>query len=307
MKHLMRSPLSKLLMPTLLNLFIVFLLSSCEKTITVPVQPYTPMLSIACMLVPGEVPTLYLSRSTAYFSAQTTPQDLFVADASVVIRSGDQTDVLHPTMARDSFLCQPAYFYQGSLPTRQGQPYTLDVTYGGQTYHAQTTVSQAQPTIDHVSYVSVFKDIYGEHEGVVVDFTDQPGQANAYRYEMRRQIDSSARKTESAYRSECNGANRFGVTEIGRAVYFDTGSGDGRPVTITVEPTYTHRKGSTGLVYLQAMDPASARFFDQLDFQKLATSNPFIEPVFLKTNIPGCMGVFGHYVRSQPVPFVFPE
>ncbi len=301
--------LASLMLLMLAFVLLILVMTSCEKTITVPVQPYTPTLSIACMLVPGEVPTLFLSRSTGYFSTLTTARDLFVADASVVIRSAEGvTDVLKPTMGLDSFLCQPTYFYRGSLPTRQGQTYTLTVTANGQTYHAETTVNQAKPTINRADYVPLFKDIYGEHEGVVIDFTDTPGQANAYRFEMRRTVDSTVRTAgNKVYRSECNGARPFGVLEIGRSVYFDTGSGDGRPITITIEPAFTHRNGSPGQVFMQAMDPASARFFDQLDRQKLATYNPFVEPVFLKTNIPGCMGVFGHYVRSEPVPFVFPE
>ncbi len=307
MNRYARSSFATILMLLLFGMFLLLFVSSCEKIISVPVQPYTPSLSIECMLVPGEVPTLYLSHSTAYFSTQITPQDLFVSDASVTIKSGDRTDVLVPTMGRDSFLCQPTFFYRGRIVSQPGQSYTLTVTEGGQTYTARTTITQQQPTIDSVGYVPVFKDIYGEHEGVVVNFTDIAGQANAYRYEMRRQIDSTARKTESTYRSECNGANLFGVTEVGRAIYFDTGTGDGRANSVTVEPTFTHHRGSTGVIYLQAMDPASGRFYDQLDRQKLATSNPFIEPVFLTSNIPGCMGVFGHFVRSKPVPFVFPE
>lgn len=307
MSRYARSTIAMILSITLFGLFMLLLVTGCEKVVSVPVQPYTPILSIECLLVPGEVPTLYLSRSTAYFSSQITPSDLFVADASVTIKSRDRTDVLVPTMGRDSFLCQPTFFYRGSIVSQSGQSYTLTVTQAGQTYTAQTTIMQQQPIIDGVDYISVFKDIYGEHEGVVVNFTDIAGQANAYRYEMRRQIDSSARKTESTYRSECNGAKLFGVTEVGRAIYFDTGTGDGRAISVTVEPTYTHKKGSTGVIYLQAIDPASGRFYDQLDRQKLATSNPFIEPVFLTSNIPGCMGVFGHIVRSKPVPFVFPE
>ncbi|WP_171062949.1 DUF4249 family protein [Larkinella sp. C7] len=307
MDHSARLSIKVGLLLVFLGLILIAIVSSCEKTINIQVQPYNGPVSIECMLVSGEVPILYLSRSTAYFSAQTNTQDLFIPDARVVISSSESRDTLATAMARDSFLCQPTYFYRGKLPTRQGLTYSLEVTYQGQVYRAQTTITQTKPTIAKVKYVSVFKDLYGEHEGVVVDFTDTPGQANAYRFEMRRTIDSSARKTETTFKSECNGANPFGVSEVGRAIYFDTGSGDGRPVSVTTEPTYTHHKGSFGVVYLQTMDPASGKFYDQLDRQKLATFNPFVEPVFLTSNIPGCMGVFGHFVRSEPVSFEFPE
>ncbi|WP_165940112.1 DUF4249 family protein [Dyadobacter psychrotolerans] len=279
----------------------------CEKNINVKIQPYQGMLSIQCMLVAGEVPRLYLSQSTGFFSSQITPADLFVPGARVIISSPETRDSLITTMGRDSFYCQDTYFYQGKFQVKQGLTYTMEVSYEGKTYRSTTTVNQLKPKIDQVGYISAFKDIYGEHEGVVVGFTDTPGQVNAYRVEMSRQIDSSARKTETAYKSECNGAHFFTVKEVGRAIYFDTGSGDGRQVSVTVEPTYSHRKGSIAQVYLQAMDPSSARFFDQLDKQKLATSNPFVEPVFLTSNIEGCIGVFGHYIRSKPVQFIYPE
>lgn len=286
---------------------VLFLFVSCEKNITVKIQPYQGMLSIQCMLVPGEVPKLYLSQSTGFFSSQITPADLFVHGARVIISSPETRDSLITTMGRDSFYCQDTYFYQGKFIVKQGLTYNMEVTYDGKTYRSSTTINQQKPMIEKVGYVSAFKDIYGEHEGVVVDFTDITGQVNTYRIEMSRQIDSSARKTEAAYKSECNGASFFTVKEVGRAIYFDIGSGDGRPVSVTVEPTYSHHNGSVALVYLQAMDPLSARFFDQLDKQKLATSNPFVEPVFLTSNINGCMGVFGHYVRSEPVQFIYPE
>ena len=306
MKHYWRSTLVTGLMMVLMAVFFFLMVTGCETAIMVPVQPYTPQLSIECMLVPGEVPVLYLSRSTAFFSAQTSA-DLFVADARVTISSAEGVDVLSPAMSRDTFLCQPTYFYRGSIPARQGQTYTMTVVSGGQSFTARTTISQGKPVISKVGYVPVFTDIYGEHEGVTVEFTDIAGQVNDYRYEMRRQIDSSARKTESTYKSGCNGARLFGVNELGRAIYTDTGIGDGQTISVVVEPTYTHHAGSTGQVVIQAMDPAAGRFYDQLDRQKLATSNPFVEPVFLTSNIPGCLGVFGHYVRSEPVPFVFPE
>ncbi|MEO6406376.1 MAG: hypothetical protein ABIY51_00165 [Ferruginibacter sp.] len=49
-------------------------------------------------------------------------------------------------------------------------------------------------------------------------------------------------------------------------------------------------------------------FYDNLDRQKLAQFNPFVEPVFI---IPGqfkdAIGVFGAYAVSDSVLFVYPE
>ncbi len=45
---------------------------------------------------------------------------------------------------------------------------------------------------------------------------------------------------------------------------------------------------------------------DEAD-QLQAIFNPFVEPVFLTTKIPGAIGVFGSAVLSDPVLFVYPR
>ncbi len=55
------------------------------------------------------------------------------------------------------------------------------------------------------------------------------------------------------------------------------------------------------------LDENSAEIYDNLDKQKLAQYNPFIEPVFLKTKIADCIGVFGSELVSDSLLFVSPE
>ncbi|MDQ6903819.1 MAG: hypothetical protein M3139_12510, partial [Bacteroidota bacterium] len=61
-------------------------------------------------------------------------------------------------------------------------------------------------------------------------------------------------------------------------------------------------------VSLQSVDKNIFNFYDNLDRQKLAQYNPFVEPVFI---IPGqfkdAIGVFGAYAVSDSVLFVYPE
>ena len=92
----------------------------------------------------------------------------------------------------------------------------------------------------------------------------------------------------------------------GRSVYQDDAT-HGQEMSIVIEPATKHARGDVGTIRPQTLDPASACFFDQLDRQKLALPTPFVEPMFLKTEIPGAIGVFGAVNQSAPVLFTFPE
>lgn len=50
-------------------------------------------------------------------------------------------------------------------------------------------------------------------------------------------------------------------------------------------------------------------FFDQLEKQKVAQLNPFVEPVFLRDGQFGskAIGYFSAMNKSNPVTFIYPE
>jgi len=147
--------------------------------------------------------------------------------------------------------------------------------------------------------------LYGEHEGIVVGYTDKPGEQNYYRYEMGRMIDSSV--TNGTVKSVCTFGQKYYVKEIGRTVYSDKNV-DGLPVTFTFEPTYSHKLNDSAYIRLQSVDRNIFNFYDNLDRQKLAQFNPFIEPVFIAPGqFKNAIGVFGAYALSDSVLFVYPE
>jgi Domain of unknown function (DUF4249) len=280
---------------------------SCEKIVTVKAVPYENQLSIECLLESGQVPKLYLNKSVAYFNDQISSKDLFISNASVKISTGDQTDILSPSSESNEFLCQNEYFYLGKNIVEFGKTYTLEVNFQGKKYTAETTVNQKKPTLKSIGFTPKFNDLYGEHEGVIFTFDDIAGQENFYRYQMDRLVDSTVRTANNKkYRSDCNGVNLFKVVEVGRSIYSDKNT-DGLSVNFTIEPSYTHKAGSKAKVYIQSIDKKAAEFFEVLDRQKLSSYNPFVEPVFLKTQIPGCIGVFGNINVSEPLDFVYPE
>ena len=98
------------------------------------------------------------------------------------------------------------------------------------------------------------------------------------------------------------------VHELGRSVYTDLGQ-TGKQIKIVIEPAYTHKQGTKGIVFIQTIGKDAYDFFDQLDKQKLAQFNPFVEPVFLRDGQFGsrAIGYFSAMVKSNPVSYLFPE
>ena len=293
-----------------IKLFLIIALTvlfACQKDIKLKPAQYDSQLSIECILIPGQIPQLFLQSSVPFFSPNTTPSQLFVRGASVSI-TGSFTDNLTTDSVFDKFRCRWIPFYKGAIPSQSGQTYHLSVTYDDKTYTASTTINQPKVSISTTSYVAEFHDVYGAHEGVIINFTDIAGSENFYRYQMSRAIDSSVYGSSSLglIHSTCTNGALFYIREVSRSIYFDKGL-DGQSMQLIVEPAYGHSQNDTAFVFVQSLDKNSAEFYDNLDKQKLAQYNPFIEPVFLKTKIAGCIGIFGSAVVSDSLLFVYPE
>jgi hypothetical protein len=286
----------------------ILLISSCTKDIIIKQLPYESQLSIECILYPNNIPKLFLSKSVASFSSNVIPQQLFARGATVTIKGGSGTDNLLPDSTFDNFRCRWVPFYKGSIPAQIGGTYNLSVTYNGKIYTASTTINQPKPVIQSISYVKDFHDVYGGHEGVVVNFTDVPGSENYYRFQMNRWIDNGVYGTSnlSTVHSTCTNGDPFYITETGRTIFNDKNI-DGQPITMTIEPAFDHQQDDSTYVFVQSLDKNSAEFYDNIDKQKLSQVNPFVEPVFLKTKIEGCIGIFGSAIPSDSILFIFPE
>ncbi|MCA0233126.1 DUF4249 family protein [Runella sp. MFBS21] len=279
-------------------------LASCEKNLGVTPLPYTGTVSIQCLLSPNEVPQLYLDRTVPYFDPKQTNAQLFIRDAVVKITSGGQTDVLRPDSTYNGFRCGFEYFYRGKIAIKTNSIYQLDIQWQWQNYTATATTDLPVTPVENSSYIQAFNDLYGEHEGVVINFKDQNKPNLYYRYTMARMIDSTARDAGGT-KSPCLTDKKVRILEIGRTTYASKGSSG---LTIVAEPTFKHKNGDVGYIRLQTMDKNAYDFYDQLDRQKLSQFNPFVEPVFLKpTQFKNAFGVFGAIAVSDSVKFVYPE
>jgi hypothetical protein len=287
---------------------IILSLSACEKVITITPPPYNGKPSVQCMLEPDSAARVYFNRTVPFFDKKISFQDLIIRNAQIKIQNGAITDSLQLDSVYNKVYCQYDYFYKGAVPIQSNRSYTLTIKSGTDVFTATATTNQLPAAIDSISFTPVFKDLYGEHEGVITYFKDVPGQTNFYRYEMTRYIDTSAKLASGTIVSSCLGRDSLRITEIGRSVYTDDGQ-QGRQIKVVVEPAYTHQRGTKGVVIIQSMDQNAFNFFDQLDKQKLAQFNPFAEPVFLRAGQFGdkAIGYFSAMRKSSAVLFIYPE
>ena len=281
--------------------------SSCEKTITIKQQPYQSKLLIQGLITPNQKPQIYFNRTVPYFDPKVNTRELTVDNAVVTLNDGATVYSLSFDSIYNFHYCQYDYFYSNSQPIQSNKTYTLIVVYNGVTYTASATTNQAKVPVTSTAYTPLFKDLYGEHEGVIVGYTDKPGEGDYYRYEMGRFIDSSV-KNQIGIKSSCTFGQKYYINEIGRTIYPDKNV-DGLSLTFVFEPTYSHKRNDSAYIRLQTVDKNIYNFYDNLDKQKLAQYNPFVEPVFI---IPGqfgdkAIGVFGAYAISDPVLFIYPE
>lgn len=295
--------------------FIAAIVFSCqEQEITVPQPPYVSKISIQGIVEPDSLPLVYLNRTVPYLDGSTNTSDLIIRNAIVKVISNEGTDILRLDSTYSKVDCRYNYYYKGSIPTKLNTSYTLEITDGLQVYTASAVTSLKQVKIDSVTYVQVFKDIYGEHEGVITYFKDIPNENNYYRYEMLRAVDSTVRRGEKKLYGSCLANDTVMYREIGRSVYTDLNL-EGLQINIVAEPALTHAPDTTkgyyvvGYVRIQSLDKAAYDFYDQIDRQKLGIYNPFLEPTFLSEGQFGkdVIGFFGSRIRSEPVRFVFPE
>ena len=290
--------------------FILLLAASCTKEITLPQPDYVGKASIQGILEPDSLPLVYFNRTTPFLSATTTTGDLVIRNAVVKVMGNNTTDVLKLDSLYDRINCQFDYFYKGSIKTILNTDYRLEITSSGVFYNATANTKLSKTVVDSVRYTKTFTDVYGEHEGVIVYFKDIANEMNYYRYEQFRPVDTSMQHVNLALSiaKSCIGKDTINVFEQGRSVYNDANT-DGLQQKIVVEPAYTHREGLETTVKMQTIDKAMYDFYDQIDKQKLAQYNPFVEPIFLRDGQFGskAIGFFGCRIRSTAVPFIFPE
>jgi Domain of unknown function (DUF4249) len=290
--------------------FIVLQFASCKKNITINFSDaHNSQVFIEGMLYPGKKPQIFISKSNSFFSTKVTPQQVFARGAVVKITSGNVVDNLVVDSTFNKFRCRWEPFYRGNITAQYGKTYSLEVSFEGKNYSASTIINQSPVVIDTIVYAKEFFDVYGGHDGVIVTITDHPGTNDYYRFQMNRIIDTSIHHAHvlDKFVNTCvsGPAEKFPVKDIGRIVFTDENA-EGKKLVMSIEVSFAYKKDDAGWIFMQSLDKNSAEFYRDLDDQLQAIQNPFVEPVFINTKIPGAIGVFGSAILSDSVRFVYP-
>ena len=288
----------------------VLIVSACQKEIVIPQGNYQSKLSIQGFVEPDSFPKVYVHHTLPFLGTTVNNADIVVRDAVVKINKGNQSQILSLDSMFNPIKCDFEYFYTGNEVIEWNQPYHLEITWQGSIYEADATTNLEKVVIDSIAYTQAFNDVYGEHEGVITYFKDPVGPGNYFRFQEYRQVDSSLAHAsiKLSLQNDCILGDTIFILELGRSVYNDENN-DGNQIKIVVEPAYTHREGIESVIKIQSIDANIYKFYDQLDQQKLAQFNPFVEPVFLRDGQFGdkAFGFFGALTRSEGVSFTYPE
>jgi hypothetical protein len=290
--------------------FLILLFAGCKKDINIDFsQTHISKVFVEGMLYPGKIPQIFISKSNSFFSTKVTPQQVFARGAVVKIINENTVDSLVTDSSYNKFRCRWEPFYRGNIAAQYGKTYRLDISLEGKNYTATTTINQSRVSIDTIKYAEEFFDIYGAHDGLIITVTDHAGTADFYRFQMNRIIDTSRHHAHvlDKFVNTCvsGPTEKFAVKDIGRIVFNDENA-DGQKIIMSIEVSFEYKKDDVGWVFIQSLDKNSAEFYRDLDDQLQAIRNPFVEPVFINTKIPGAIGVFGSAILSDSVRFVFP-
>lgn len=296
-------------MKHLAYLMLLVITVSCQKDIEItPKSKFQEELFIEGILYPGKVPRIYISRALPFFRPEVTPQEVFARGATVVITNRGVQSTLQADSTFDPFRCRWIPYYEGGAAAQQGETYDLSVSYKGRSYSASTTIDQAKVNISSVEYTEEFFDVYGGHDGVIITLQDVAGAINYYRFQMNREIDNERlhAHTLGDVRSDCTNGEMFPITDLGRTVFSDENI-DGQLLTMPIEVSFEYKEGDSTWIFMQSLDVRAAKFYKSVNSQLESIFNPFVEPVFIDSQIEGALGVFGSAVRSDSVLFIYPQ
>jgi hypothetical protein len=285
------------------NYFFLFLfsftLASCEKNITIKLDPTTTDLVVDASIENNRYPMVILSKSLAYFS-QLSPAALsasYVHGATVTMNNGSISGHLNEDSLRDDSTGLVVYYYTFN-PTYSGPKfrgafntaYNLEIQVGNKTYTASTTIPTLAKYIDSLWWVNASAAADSGLVNLKARAVDPPGYGNYTRY----------------YTSVNNGPYYPGLTSV-----FDDQITDGTTYTVTVDKGVNRNfpidvndysffnKGDSVVVKLADIDKATYDFWRTMEYNYQSVGNPFSTPTVVISNISnGALGYFGGYAAQ---------
>ena len=277
-----------------LFLFVIMMLSSCEKNIDITLKNADPVLVVDAQIENGKIPTVVLTTSLNYFS-QITPSILagsFVHDADITISNGTFTHLLKEytyPLGGGYF----GYYYtidSANLATafvgEFNKEYVMHINSKGKNYDAKTTIPLLTKHPDSLWFKPAPMNPDSNKRVLMARTTDPPGLGNYIRYFTKR---------------------NNGVFFPGENSVFDDSVIDGTTYEVQVDPGVDSNnpasfddnffeKGDTVTLKICNIDKATYTFWNTWEFARQSVGNPFSQPGKVIGNISnGALGVFCGY------------
>ena len=280
-------------------LFFSFLLGSCEKDITIKLDPASTNLVVDAHIENDKYPVVILTNSLDYFSTLDPSLLLssYVHNARVLVSNGSIVAQLQKKSAKNDSTGLVDYYYSlddaYSGPKFRGEfktTYNLEIYLDSMVYRATTTIPGLDKYIDSLWWVNAPSSVDSAYVNLKARVVDPPGYGNYTRY----------------YTSI--GAGPF---YPGRNSVFDDQITDGTTYTVTVdkgvnrnlpidrEENSFFNKGDSVVVKLANIDKATYEFWRTMEFNYSSVGNPFFFFFFLISNMSNVSLVyFGGYAAQ---------
>ena len=285
-------------------LILVLAFSSCEKNISIKLDPTSTDLVVDASIENGKFPMVTLSRSLEYFTTidLNTLANHFVHNASVTMSNGQMTAPLAEDSTRDS-TGLVLYFYtfhaSDSSIRFHGEfntTYDLQIVVDNKSYTATTTIPTIAKFIDSLWWTPAPHQTDTSLVEIFAQITDPPGLGNYTRY----------------FTSVNNGPYYPGLNSV-----FDDQITDGTTYSIMVPQgvnrnapidasTYGFfRKGDQAVIKYANIDKATYDFWRTMEYNYGSVGNPFSTPTLVISNMSnGALGYFGGYAAQYKQFFV---
>jgi len=276
----------------LIIVLLCLLVGSCEKDITIQLDPSMSRLVVDATIENGRPPMVFLSKSLDYFS-KIDPAVLsssFVRNAKIRISDGS-TDVLLKEDSIKNSSGTKIFFYTTSGPSlsflgKLKSSYSIAIEAEGKLYNATTTIPETNRRIDSLWWEKVPSAKDSNRVRVVIRATDKPGLGDYIRF----------------------------FTKVGQQPFlpgfnsvFDDQIIDGQQYTVPVDKgfdkntqfsdsTSFFRRGDTVVIKLCNIDKQTYDFWRTSEFNFQSVGNPFSSPIRILSNISNdALGYFGGY------------
>lgn len=278
-------------------ILLLFIFSSCERTISLAVNDLPPKLVVEASIENNRTVVVGLSSSLNFFST-ITPDELsksFVHNAKISLSDGIKTNLLKEYSIVDTSGFVFYYYTVDSADLANAiigdfnKNYQLNIqTQDGQIYTAQTTIPFITKTVDSIWWQSSENNPDTNRCLMYGKFTDPPGFGNYIRYFTKTNSGAYLPGLNSVFDDQVVDGKTYSVS-------FDMGYNKN-----TKEPSKEDygfaRRGDTVTLKFCNIDKATYTFWNTWEFSYQSYGNPFSSPVKVLGNISnGALGAFSGY------------